>query len=338
MEGMTMEKRIAVIGAGSFGTALAKLLTDKGYDVSLWGRRKSQVELMIDTRENPHYLPGINLPEQLKITDDLTKCLSDCSLAVFSVPAQSFRSVLQSAKELLTPDTVVVNVAKGIEKDTLMTLSRVAYQVMPEIKYAVLSGPSHAEEVARQLPTTVAVASKEAKLALEVQETFNTDRFRVYTNDDMIGVELGGALKNIIALGAGISDGIGFGDNAKAAIMTRGMTEMRRLGMAMGADAHTFSGLTGIGDLIVTCTSMHSRNRRCGILMGKGKALKEAVKEIGMVVEGVSTAEAAYALAQTYNVEMPITECIYKMIHGEIDAMGAVDMLMGRKTKNEMHV
>ena len=214
MEGMTMEKRIAVIGAGSFGTALAKLLTDKGYDVSLWGRRKSQVELMIDTRENPHYLPGINLPEQLKITDDLTKCLSDCSLAVFSVPAQSFRSVLQSAKKLLTPDTVVVNVAKGIEKDTLMTLSRVAYQVMPEIKYAVLSGPSHAEEVARQLPTTVAVASKEAKLALEVQETFNTDRFRVYTNDDMIGVELGGALKNIIALGAGKSDGIGFGDNA----------------------------------------------------------------------------------------------------------------------------
>lgn len=334
----TTKKKIAVIGAGSFGTALAILLTNKGYDVTLWGRRKSQIELMADTRENPHYLPGISLPTELRLTDDPAECLEGCETAVFSVPAQSFRSVLTAAKDMMTPGTVVVNVAKGIEKETLMTLSQVAYQVMPEIRYAVLSGPSHAEEVARQLPTTVTVASREVELALEVQEIFNTDRFRVYTNDDMIGVELGGALKNIIALGAGISDGIGFGDNAKAAIMTRGITEMCRLGLAMGADVHTFSGLAGIGDLIVTCTSMHSRNRRCGILMGKGVALKEAEKEIGMVVEGVSTAEAAYSLAKLHKVEMPITECIYKMICGKIDALSAVDMLMGRKIKNEMHI
>jgi len=333
-----MNNKIAVIGAGSFGTALAILLTSKGYEVSLWGRRKSQIDLMRDTRENPHYLPKVSIPEELKVTWDLEEATEGCHVAVFSVPAQNFRAVLTETAKFLKPETVVVNVAKGIEKGTLMRLSQVAHQIIPDIRYAVLSGPSHAEEVAVKLPTTVTVASEEEGLAEKVQELFNTDRFRVYTNDDIVGVELGGALKNIIALGAGISDGLGFGDNAKAAIMTRGITEMCRLGMAAGADINTFSGLAGIGDLIVTCTSMHSRNRRCGILMGKGEKPEKAVEQIGMVVEGVSTAEAAYALAERYGIEMPITECLYKMIHGDIDAMEAVDMLMGRKTKNEMHI
>ena len=206
------------------------------------------------------------------------------------------------------------------------------------MRYIALSGPSHAEEVARRLPTTVVVAGKDHDLAVEIQESFSTDRFRVYTNEDLIGVELGGALKNIIALGAGISDGLKFGDNAKAAMMTRGITEMTRLGMAIGARSETFAGLAGIGDLIVTCTSMHSRNRRCGILIGEGKSVADAVEEVGMVVEGLSTAEAANAIAEKMQIEMPITQCIYGMIQGSISAQDAVEILMGRKRKNEMHI
>lgn len=233
---------------------------------------------------------------------------------------------------------VVVNVAKGIEQGTLMRMSEIAYILKPDVKYVVLSGPSHAEEVGRALPTTVAVASRDMELAEYIQDIFMTDRFRVYTNDDVCGVELGGSLKNIIALGAGISDGIGFGDNAKAALMTRGITEMCRLGVKLGADIATFSGLTGIGDLIVTCTSMHSRNRRCGIMIGEGMKPSDAVKKVGMVVEGMFTAEAAYQLAKQVGVEMPITECIYRCINEEITAQEAVEMLMGRDRKNEKHI
>ena len=232
--------------------------------------------------------------------------------------------------------TPIVNVAKGIEKGSLLRLSEVARQILPEVRYAALSGPSHAEEVARALPTTVVTASEDADLAIAVQDVFSTERFRVYTNEDLIGVELGGALKNIIALGAGVSDGLRFGDNAKAAMMTRGITEMTRLGLALGARAETFAGLAGIGDLIVTCTSMHSRNRRCGILLGKGVKADKAIEEVGMVVEGISTAEAAEALAHRYNIEMPITENICALIRGKITAEKAVDALMGREMKNEM--
>ena len=329
-------KKITVIGAGSFGTSLAILLTNKGYDVSIWGRKKSQLALMRETRENPHYLPKVKLPESLKIVDDMDDALKGADMLVFSVPAQNFRGVLETAKAFMTGKEIVVNVAKGIEKGTLMRLSEVAKEVIPNICYVALSGPSHAEEVARLLPTTVAVSCEDKAVALEVQEIFNTDRFRVYTNDDLVGVELGGSLKNIIALGAGISDGMGFGDNAKAAMMTRGITEMIRLGTAMGSKSETFSGLTGLGDLIVTCTSMHSRNRRCGILIGQGMSVNDAVDEIGMVVEGLATAEAAGALAEKYNIEMPITQSICDLIYGRTNAIEAVNALMGRKTKNEM--
>lgn len=333
-----MIKKIGVIGAGSFGTSLAVLLIKKGYNVTIWGRKTSQISIMREMRENPQYLPGIILPEELVITDEMKVAIEDADLLLFSVPAQSFRSVYKEAINYIRKDAIVVNVAKGIEKETLLRLSEVAKEVAPEIRYVALSGPSHAEEVAKFMPTTVAVASDDIKLSETVQQVFNTERFRVYTNNDLIGVELGGALKNIIALGAGISDGMGFGDNAKAAMMTRGITEMCRLGASMGADINTFSGLTGIGDLIVTCTSMHSRNRRCGILMGEGKSPEEAVKEVGMVVEGMSTAEAANALAIKHNIEMPITQSICKMIAGEVSAMEAVEMLMGRKMKNEMQI
>lgn len=333
-----MKTKIAVIGAGSFGTALAIMLSGKGHQVSIWGRKKSQLDLMKDTSENPHYLPGIRIPGSIEIKYTLKEALADAEVAVFSVPAQSFRSVLSEARAYVDSNTILVNVAKGIEKGTLMRLSQISEEIMPGVKYATLSGPSHAEEVARALPTTVAVASRDKALAKKIQGIFNTDRFRVYTNDDIIGVEIGGALKNIIALGAGISDGMGFGDNAKAAMMTRGITEMCRLGIAMGAEASTFSGLTGLGDLIVTCTSMHSRNRRCGILMGQGMTAAEAMEQVGMVVEGISTVEAAYALAGRYDIEMPITECLFNMLQGKMDAKEAVEILMGRKTKNEMHL
>ena len=311
-------KKIGIIGAGSFGTALGIVLVSKGHQVKIWGRKRAQLDLMAETRENPHYLPGVKLPEGLGIAYSMEEAMEGADLILFSVPAQSFRGVFAEAAACIGPETIVVNVAKGIEKNSLLRLSQVAKELLPAVRYVTLSGPSHAEEVARLMPTTVAVAAEEEALAREVQEIFNHERFRVYTNGDIAGVELGGALKNIIALGAGVSDGMGFGDNAKAAIMTRGMTEICRLGTAMGAARETFSGLTGIGDLIVTCTSMHSRNRRCGILIGQGAAPEKAVEEIGMVVEGISTAEAAYALAQRCGIEMPITACIYKVIHGEM--------------------
>lgn len=333
-----MNNKITVIGAGSFGTALAVTLTDKGYDTSIWGRKKSQLALMEETRENPHYLPGIKLPKELKMIHDMKTALKDATIVVFAVPAQNFRKVFEEAAVYMPSDAVAVNVAKGIEKGSLMRLSQIAMQIKTDVKYAVLSGPSHAEEIARKLPTTVAVASADRETALMIQDIFNTERLRVYTNDDMTGVELGGALKNIIALGAGISDGMGFGDNAKAAMMTRGLVEMCRLGCAMGADINTFSGLTGLGDLIVTCTSMHSRNRRCGILMGKGIPAAEATEEVGMVVEGISTAQAAESLAKQYGIEMPITESICALIRGEMRPEEAASLLMGRKTKNEMHI
>lgn len=245
-------KTIGVIGAGSWGTALAITLSNKGHNVKICDVNAEHIEEMRANRENVRYLPGIKFCENLHIVDSAQEALEGADVALFSAPAQHFRSAFEGALPFLKEEMVVVNVAKGIEQHTLMRLSEIAYALKPDVKYVVLSGPSHAEEVGRALPTTVAVASKDMELAEYVQDVFMTDRFRVYTNDDVCGVELGGALKNIIALGAGISDGIGFGDNAKAALMTRGITEMCRLGVKLGADIATFSGLTGIGDLIVT--------------------------------------------------------------------------------------
>lgn len=328
-------KKIGVIGAGSWGTALAITLSAKGHQVKIWDLDKPLLEDMEKSRENTKYLKGILLGENLHIVKTMQEALDGVEIAVFSVPAQHFRNALTGAKPFLKEDMIVVNVAKGIEQKTLFRLSQIAEEIMPGLKYAVLSGPSHAEEVGLGLPTTVAVASKDEDVSHKVQSTFITNRFRVYTGGDVTGVELGGSLKNIIALGAGISDGVGFGDNAKAALMTRGLAEITRLGVALGAEAPTFAGLTGVGDLIVTCTSMHSRNRRCGIMIGQGMDPSAAKAKVGMVVEGMFTAEAAYALAKKAGVEMPITEQIYKVIQGKITARDAVEILMGRDKKHE---
>ncbi|TDP52400.1 NAD(P)H-dependent glycerol-3-phosphate dehydrogenase [Aminicella lysinilytica] len=331
-------KKIGVIGAGSWGTALAITLSNKGHQVKICDVDQAHIAQMKEHRENVKYLPGIKFNDNLTVVDSTEEALKGADIALFSAPAQHFRSAFESAIPFLDDDMVVVNVAKGIEQHTLMRMSEIAYILRPDVKYVVLSGPSHAEEVGRFLPTTVAVASRDIKLAEYIQEVFMTERFRVYTNEDVCGVELGGALKNIIALGAGISDGIGFGDNAKAALMTRGITEMSRLGVKLGANIETFSGLAGVGDLIVTCTSMHSRNRRCGIMIGEGMKPSEATKKVGMVVEGMFTTEAAYELAKQVGVEMPITEAIYDCINDRIDAREAVELLMGRDKKNEMHI
>lgn len=335
---MENSRNISIIGAGSFGTALAIVLHNKGHRVTLWARRAEQIEDLIRFSENKVYLPEVKIPKGVFFSNDLSSTVNTADIVVFAVPAQQFRKVFALASPELPKNAIVVNLAKGIEKDSLLRLSQIAEEINPEVRYVALSGPSHAEELAMNLPTTVTVASKKADFAEEIQNAFMTERFRIYTNEDMVGVELGGALKNIIALGAGISDGMGFGDNAKAAMMTRGITEISRLGLVSGARLATFSGLAGIGDLIVTCTSMHSRNRRCGILMGQGMKPSEAVKEVGMVVEGISTAEAAYALAKDKNIEMPITECIYKLINNELDPKEAVELLMGREKKDEMYI
>lgn len=328
-------KKIGVIGAGSWGTALALTLSGKGHQVKIWDVNPDHLKELEENRENVRYLPGIKFNDNLKIGQTTEDTLKDADLVLFSAPAQHFRSALKNAIPFLKPEMILVNVAKGIEQKTLKRMSEVADELLPEARYVVLSGPSHAEEVGKALPTTVAVASRDLKLAEEVQDIFMTERFRVYTTDDIVGVELGGSLKNIIALGAGISDGMGFGDNAKAALMTRGLAEIKRLGIQLGADPATFAGLTGVGDLIVTCTSMHSRNRRCGIMIGEGMDPQEATEKVGMVVEGMFTTEAAYGLAEREGVEMPITQQLYEVINGRANAKDAVDILMGREKKHE---
>lgn len=328
-------KIIGITGAGSWGTALATVLAGKGHRVRIWDIDERHLRSMEEHRENVDYLPGVLLDDNIEITYTTEAALKDADVVLFSAPAQHFREALTSALEYIGNAAIVINVAKGIEQKSLKRMSEIAAEHLDLDRYVVLSGPSHAEEVGRRLPTTVAAASYDLKAAEAVQDLFMTDRFRVYTTEDVVGVELGGALKNIIALGAGISDGMGFGDNAKAALMTRGLAEITRLGIKLGARPETFAGLTGTGDLIVTCTSMHSRNRRCGIMIGEGMSPEEATKKVGMVVEGMFTTEAAYELARRENVEMPITEAIYRAIKGEITAAEAVGLLMGRTRKHE---
>lgn len=328
-------KKIGVIGAGSWGTALALVLSGKGHEARIWDVNPEHLAELEQNRENIRYLPDIKFHDNLQVGKTLEETLRDADVVLFSAPAQHFRNALENAVPYLKPEMLLVNVAKGIEQKTLLRMSEIALAQLPDARYVVLSGPSHAEEVGRNLPTTVAVASKDLKLAEEAQEIFMTERFRVYTTEDVVGVELGGALKNIIALGAGISDGMGFGDNAKAALMTRGLAEIKRLGIKLGADPATFAGLTGVGDLIVTCTSMHSRNRRCGIMIGEGMDPEKATEKVGMVVEGMFTTEAAYDLAKREGVEMPITDQLYQVIKGKSNAKDAVELLMGRDKKHE---
>ena len=331
-----MTERIGVLGGGSWGTALAILLANKGYDVDMWLRNHSQIEEMENLRVNSKYLPNSFLPSNIKLTNDLENLSYKKDMIVLSVGTHGIREVLNNCKSYINPNQIIVNVSKGIENDSLLRISEIVEELLPKNKYAVLSGPSHAEEVSKDMPTTVVSASIHKEVAEYVQDLFITPSFRVYTNPDVIGVELGGSLKNVIALGAGISDGLGWGDNTKAALMTRGIFEMSRLGEKMGAQGSTFSGLSGIGDLIVTCTSMHSRNRRAGILIGKGMKVEDAINEIGMVVEGIKTTKSVYKLAEKHCIDMPITKEIYGVLYEGNDVRDSVSSLMIRDRKHEM--
>lgn len=323
-------KKIAVIGSGSWGTALAILLHNNGHEVSLWSFKKEEAENIKSCSENKEFLPEIKIPEKIIVTNDENLAVANADIIVLATPSKFVRNICEKFLPYINKNQIIVNVAKGLEDDTLYRLSEVIESVIPQCPVCVLSGPSHAEEVARLIPTTCVVSCKDNLVAQQIQDIFMSHVFRVYTSTDIIGVEMGGALKNVIALAAGVSDGMGYGDNTKAALMTRGITEIARLGVAMGAKAETFAGLSGIGDLIVTCTSMHSRNRRAGILLGKGKSLKETLYEIHQVVEGVNTAKAAYDLSQKYNVEMPITSEINKVLFEGKEAKQAVMDLMTR--------
>ncbi|QGP93699.1 Glycerol-3-phosphate dehydrogenase [NAD(P)+] [Neomoorella glycerini] len=330
-----MTGSIAVIGAGSWGTALAVLLARKGFLVNLWARRQELVVELEEVRENKAYLPGVKLPAGIRPTTDLELATREVDLVVLSVPSHAVRLTARQLKPFLSPGIIVVNTAKGLELDTKKRLSEVLAEEGLE-QVAVLSGPSHAEEVGRGLPTTVVVAAADRQVAEYVQDIFMDPTFRVYTNPDVTGVEFGGALKNIIALATGIADGLGLGDNARAALMTRGMVEIARLGVALGGKAMTFAGLSGIGDLIVTCTSMYSRNRRAGMQLGEGKALAEILSGMGMVVEGVRTTAAARDLARQYQIRMPITEEIYQVLYEGKPVRECVAALMERPRTHEV--
>lgn len=332
-------KKVIIIGAGSWGTALGLVLASKKYDVTLWEYDKTRAEEIQNSRENSRYLPGIKFPDNLNVTSESENLLKGIKYVIFSVPSQVLRGVISKFSSQLTEDMILVNTAKGIEVSTGMRLSEV---MKDEIigKYhkniVILSGPTHAEEVAIGLPTTIVAAGQKEK-AGEIQELFNTKNFRVYLNEDIVGVEIGAAVKNCLAIGAGIADGMGFGDNTKAALITRGIAEMTRFGKALGADERTFSGLSGIGDLIVTCASKHSRNRHVGECLGKGQAIQEILDNMTMVAEGVPTVKAVYEQAQKLNISMPIVEATYNIIYNNANAKKMVEELMERELKVEFY-
>ena len=327
--------RIGILGAGSWGTALAILLHDNGHDVTVWSIHEKEVEVLNTTRRHESKLPGVEIPEGILFTTDMKETMSDKDVCVLAVPSPFIRSTCQKMKAYVRAGQIIVNVAKGIEESTLYTLTDIIEEEMPYADACVLSGPSHAEEVSRRLPTTCVVSARTRKTAEYLQSVFVSPVFRVYISPDMLGIELGGALKNVIALAAGTADGLGYGDNTKAALITRGIAEIARLGIKMGGKPETFYGLTGIGDLIVTCASVHSRNRKAGYLMGKGYTMQEAMDEVQMVVEGVYSAKAALALAQKYQVEMPIVEQVNKVLFENKNAEEAVKELMIRDKKME---
>ncbi len=327
--------KISIIGSGGWGTAMAVMLAENGHDVILWSYLKDESENLKKYHENKPFLPGVKMPDSITFTSELSECLSGRDIIVTATPSHAIRTTAKNMAKYIKDGQIIVNISKGIEEVTYLTLSQVIKQEIPNCEIAVMSGPSHAEEVSRKIPTTNVVACENESIAGYIQDVFMNPNFRVYTNPDMLGVEMGGSLKNVIALCAGIVDGIGLGDNTKAALMTRGLVEISRLGVAMGANAETFNGLSGVGDLIVTCTSMHSRNRRAGILIGQGKTAEEAQSEVKMVVEGVRTCRAAKELADKVGVEMPIVNEAYKVLFENMPAKKAISNLMNRDKKHE---
>lgn len=331
-----MSKNISIIGAGSMGSAVSILLNKNGHKVNMWTPFKEEVEMIMNFREQREKLPGARIPVSVTCTDDIEKVLYKTDLVVIVVPLQTLRQNAKLISKYLDNGTVISCFSKGLEIETGLRPSQIIIDEIPKAITVALSGPCHAEELAKEVPSAYVAASESNDAAEYVQDIFMTPFFRVYTNPDIIGVELGGAVKNVIALCAGISDGLGFGDNTKAALMTRGISEVSRLGQALGAQPQTFSGLAGTGDLIVTCTSMHSRNRRAGILIGQGKTLDETIKEVKMVVEGITTTKATYLLAKRLGVSMPITFEAYEVLFNGKDAKQAVTDLMMRDKKSEV--
>lgn len=329
---------VGIIGAGSWGTALALLLHNNGHSATIWSIIENEVAMLNEKRMHETKLPGISIPEEIIITTDLAAAIADKDVLVLAVPSPFTRSTANAMKGFVKKDQVIVNVAKGIEEETLMTLSDIIEEEIPQANVAVLSGPSHAEEVGRGLPTTCVVGAKTKETAEYIQKIFMAPTFRVYISPDILGIELGGALKNVIALAAGIADGLGCGDNTKAALITRGIAEMKRLGMAMGAHSETLTGLSGMGDLIVTCASIHSRNRKAGYLIGTGKKMQEAMDEVQMIVEGVYSAKAAEKLAKKYHVEMPIVHEVNKVLFEDKDPAEAMQELMQRMKREAIEV
>ncbi len=328
--------KVSVIGAGSWGIALAVLLHKNGHEVTVWSKFQAEIDMLSNEREHKDKLAGVKLPEDMIFTTDLESAIKDKELLVLAVPSPFTRSTSKMMSEYVAEGQIIVNVAKGIEENTVMTLSEIIEEEIPQAVVAVLSGPSHAEEVGRGIPTTVVIGAKKKSTAEFIRGLFMNEVFRVYISPDVLGIELGGSLKNVVALAAGIADGLGYGDNTKAALITRGIAEIGRLGVAMGGHVETFSGLTGIGDLIVTCASMHSRNRRAGMLIGQGKSMEEAMAEVKMVVEGVYSAKAAMQLAKKYDVQLPIIEQVNLVLFEGKSADEAVKDLMVRDKKIEV--
>jgi glycerol-3-phosphate dehydrogenase (NAD(P)+) len=333
---MNKQNKILILGTGGWGTALSIILHNKGVKVTLWGSTPDYVEFLKKNRENTKYLPGINIPSDLNITSNIDNTQNEVDLIVAATPTPYTRKVLENLKTYYIQGTPIVSVIKGIENETLMLGSEIIKDVLGKQPIALLLGPSHAEEVARNLPTTVVIASEDEELAKEIQNTFTTNRFRVYTNSDVVGVELGASVKNVIAIAAGICDGLGFGNNSKSALITRGLAEITRLGVAMGGQRDTFSGLTGLGDLITTCVSPYGRNRSVGEQIAKGKKLSQLLEEMDQVAEGILTTKSVYKLANKFDVEMPITREIYNVLFEDKDPMKAVNELMVRNPKSEV--
>ncbi|MCR5357456.1 MAG: NAD(P)H-dependent glycerol-3-phosphate dehydrogenase [Lachnospiraceae bacterium] len=327
--------RIAIIGAGSWGTALSIVLHNNGHEVTIWSIIKEEIDMLKEKHEHIDKLPGVKLADDMTFTTDLKEACTGKDMLVLAVPSPFTRSTSKMMCEYVSKDQLIVSVAKGVEENTLMTLSQIIKQEIPQCRVAVLCGPSHAEEVGKCIPTTCVAGASDKATAEYVQNIFMNEYFRIYTSSDVLGMELGAALKNVVALAAGIADGLGYGDNTKAALITRGIAEISRLGVAMGGKSETFGGLTGIGDLIVTCASMHSRNRRAGIFIGQGKTMDEAMAEVKMVVEGVYSAKAAKALGEKYGVDLPIIDQVNLILFENKPAADAVKDLMLRDRRDE---